>query len=47
MNDNGVGRSTNELIRKIQALKHVRENKSELCPVNWQPGKETIKIDNK
>jgi len=44
MNDNTIGRNVDELIRKIQALKHVRENSQELCPVNWKAGEKTIKI---
>lgn len=45
MNDNSIGRNINELIRKIKALKFVREKKNELCPANWEPDKETIKLE--
>ena len=45
MNDNSIGRSSEELIRKIKALKFTRENKGEFCPMNWQPGEKTIKPD--
>ena len=45
MNENSVGRSIPEILRKIQALQFVREHKQELCPVNWSPGEETIKLD--
>ena len=41
--DNSIGRSTNELRRKIKAAKFVSENKGEVCPVNWEPGKKTLK----
>ena len=41
--DNSMGRSTKELIRKIKAAKFVSENKGEVCPVNWEPGKKTLK----
>lgn len=41
--DNSIGRSAQELLRKVQAAKFVRENKGEVCPANWQPGKKTLK----
>lgn len=41
--DNSIGRSVEEIIRKIQAAKFVRENKGEVCPMNWKPGKKTLK----
>ncbi len=34
----GVGRSVDEVLRTLQALKT-----GELCPVDWKPGKATIK----
>ena len=43
MHDNSIGRSSEELIRKIQAAQFVREHKGEVCPVNWKVGKETLK----
>lgn len=43
INDNSIGRSTKELLRKLQAAKFVREHNGEVCPVNWEPGKETLK----
>jgi len=41
--DNSIGRSAEELIRKIQAAKFVAEHKGQVCPVNWKPGGETLK----
>ncbi len=41
--DNGIGRSVEELIRKLQAAKFVREHKGEVCPMNWKPGAKTLK----
>lgn len=41
--DNNIGRSSEELIRKIEAAKFVEEHKGEVCPVNWKPGEETLK----
>lgn len=43
INDNSIGRSTHELIRKIKAAKFVRENGGEVCPANWEPGEKTLK----
>lgn len=43
VHDNSIGRSTEELLRKIQAAKFVRENGSEVCPMNWKPGARTLK----
>jgi peroxiredoxin (alkyl hydroperoxide reductase subunit C) len=34
----GVGRSVEEVVRTLQALKT-----GELCPANWAPGKPTLK----
>jgi len=43
IHDNSIGRSAEELIRKIEAAKFVREHGGEVCPANWKPGKQTIK----
>lgn len=43
LHDNSVGRSTQELIRKLQAAKFVREHKGQVCPMNWAPGQKTLK----
>jgi len=43
IHDNSVGRSADELIRKLQAAKFVHEHGSEVCPADWTPGKETLK----
>ena len=43
--DNDIGRSIDELIRKIQAAKFVSENSGHACPVNWKPGMKAIKPD--
>ncbi len=43
MNDNSIGRSAKELLRKLQAAKFVRENPGQVCPANWEPGKATLK----
>ncbi len=43
MHDNSIGRSAKELLRKLQAAKFVKEHGGEVCPVNWEPGKQTLK----
>lgn len=43
VNDNSIGRSSAELIRKLQAAKFVAEHGGEVCPVNWKPGAKTLK----
>ncbi|MFA5948443.1 MAG: redoxin domain-containing protein [Candidatus Gracilibacteria bacterium] len=40
---NNVGRNIEELLRKLQAAKFVRENGGEVCPVNWKPGEKSMK----
>ncbi|MFH0971606.1 MAG: redoxin domain-containing protein [Candidatus Micrarchaeota archaeon] len=41
--DNSIGRSVEELIRKLQAAQYVAEHNGEVCPMNWKPGKKTLK----
>ena len=43
INDNSMGRSARELLRKLQASKYVREHGNQACPASWEPGKETLK----
>ena len=43
IHDNSIGRSAKEMLRKLQAAKFVRENKGQVCPAGWEPGKETLK----
>lgn len=43
LHDNSIGRSAKELLRKLQAAKFVKENKGQVCPANWEPGKKTLK----
>lgn len=40
---NNIGRSAEELLRKLQAARFVRENGGEVCPANWKPGASTLK----
>jgi peroxiredoxin (alkyl hydroperoxide reductase subunit C) len=41
--NNDIGRSVDELIRKLQAAKFVEENNGQVCPMNWKPGAKTLK----
>lgn len=43
MHDNSIGRSSTELLRKVQAAQYVRAHGGEVCPANWQPGKQTLR----
>ena len=41
--DNSIGRSIEELMRKVQAAQYVEEHGGEVCPMNWKPGEKTLK----
>lgn len=41
--DNSLGRSSKELIRKLQAAIFIREHGGEVCPASWVPGSDTLK----
>ncbi len=41
-----LGRNVNEFIRLIDAYSHV-QNHGEVCPANWEEGKEAMKADSK
>lgn len=43
VNAGNVGRNSDELFRKLQALQFVREHGDEVCPAKWKPGEETLK----
>lgn len=43
LHSNNIGRSGEELLRKLQAGKFVREHGGEVCPANWKPGAATLK----
>lgn len=40
---NNVGRSADELLRKLEAALFVREHGGEVCPANWRKGDKTLK----
>lgn len=43
IHDNSIGRCAEEILRKLQAAKFVREHKGFVCPASWKPGKDTLK----
>jgi len=43
MHDNSIGRSTAEILRKLQAAQYVAKHPGEVCPVSWTPGAKTLK----
>ncbi len=43
IHDNSIGRSGEELLRKLQAAKFVREHNGEVCPAKWRPGEKTLR----
>jgi peroxiredoxin (alkyl hydroperoxide reductase subunit C) len=46
VNDMPLGRNVNEYLRLIDAYTHVQE-KGEVCPANWEEGKEAMTADRK
>ena len=38
----GVGRNAKELVRKVKAAIHVRNNPGQVCPAQWEEGAETL-----
>lgn len=43
VNSNNIGRSAEEILRKLRAAQFVREHGGEVCPANWKPGAKTLK----
>ncbi|MEI7578482.1 MAG: redoxin domain-containing protein [bacterium] len=44
VHNNSIGRSTPEILRKLQAADFVRQNNGALvCPASWKPGAKTLK----
>lgn len=41
--DGPLGRNDDEIVRQIEALKFIRENPGQACPMNWKAGKDTLK----
>ena len=43
IHDNGIGRNSDELLRKVQAAQFVATHSGEVCPAKWKPGSDTLK----
>lgn len=43
INDNSVGRSAKDTLRKVKAAKYVNDNPGNVCPANWEEGEDTLK----
>ncbi len=43
VNNNDIGRSAKELLRKLEAAIFVSTHKGQVCPASWTPGKKTLK----
>jgi peroxiredoxin len=43
VHDNGIGRNSEELVRKVQAAQFVASHPGEVCPAKWKPGAATLK----
>lgn len=39
----GIGRSADELLRKVQAAQFVAKHGDQVCPAKWKPGADTLK----
>jgi peroxiredoxin (alkyl hydroperoxide reductase subunit C) len=44
VNNLGVGRNVDEVLRLVQACQYVAQH-GEVCPANWHPGEKTMKPD--
>jgi len=43
INNLDFGRSVDETLRTLKAIQHTQANAGEVCPMDWQPGSETMK----
>ena len=43
VNDMGIGRNAEELLRLLRAAKFVEEHGDQVCPAKWQPGADTLR----
>lgn len=42
VNDNSIGRSSKELLRKVKAAQFVRTHGGQVCPASWEEGDKTL-----
>lgn len=45
VNNLSFGRNVDETLRVLKAIQHVQTNPNEVCPVDWQPGDQTMVPD--
>jgi peroxiredoxin (alkyl hydroperoxide reductase subunit C) len=45
INNMAFGRSVDETLRTLQAIQHVQSHPDEVCPIDWQPGDQTMNPD--
>ena len=45
IHDNSIGRSAEEILRKLQAAVFIHGHEGEVCPASWRPGKKTLRPD--
>jgi len=43
VNNNDIGRSADELLRKLEAAIFVSTHRGQVCPASWKPGSKTLK----
>lgn len=43
INSKNIGRNMAETLRKLEAAVYVKEHPGEVCPVNWEPGKKSLR----
>jgi peroxiredoxin len=43
VNDNGIGRNADELLRKVKAAQYIAAHPDEVCPAKWEEGADTLK----
>ena len=42
VNNNDIGRSARELLRKLEAAGYVATHEGQVCPASWTPGEKTL-----
>jgi peroxiredoxin 2/4 len=47
INNLGFGRSVDETLRTLKAIQHTQFHPDEVCPIDWEEGKATMKSDPK
>ena len=43
INNMGIGRNPEEILRTLESAQFVREHGDRVCPVNWHPGEDSLK----